>query len=314
MNVPQNVLVIGSEGFIGQALVERLLADDTVGRVTLLDRRITPRSDPRVLAIEGDLCDRATLERAAASGIGGGVDKVFHLASIPGGAAEQDFELGLKVNLVATIELLEVLRRLGTNPRFVFCSTIGIYGVPMPDVIDEQTVPEPSLSYGAHKYIGEVLVADYGRRGFVNGVSVRLPGIVARPHAEGMLSMFLSNIIREPAAGRPFVCPVAADAPGWWMSRPQMVDNLLHAATLPPEVLDKRRTFLMPVLRLTMEQIVDGVSEAYRVNARELVSYAPDDRLQALFANYPPMLCPDAHAAGFRNDGNAIALVTRALL
>lgn len=310
------VLVVGSEGFIGQALVSRLLKGTPVAgggaatQVTLLDLRIAPRAaDPRVRTIEGDICDRAVLGRA----IDGGVDAVFHLASIPGGAAEQNFELGLKVNLQATIELLEVLRLSGQKPRLVFASTIGIYGVPMPEVIDENTIPEPSLSYGAQKYIGEILVSDYGRREFVNGVSVRIPGIVARPPAKGMLSIFLSDLIRELSVGRPFVCPVAPDAPSWWMSRPGIVDNLLHATALPPDVLAKKRAFLMPVLRLTIQQVVDGIAELHGAGVHKLISYEPNAKLQAQFANYPPMHCPGSEAAGFRHDGSAVRLVTRAL-
>lgn len=310
-----NVLVIGSDGFIGQALVDRLIESVDIGGrgpatgITLLDRRVAARSDPRVRAIQGDLRDRATLERA----IEGGVDVVFNLVSIPGGASERDFELGMSVNLQAMITLLEVLRVTGKRPRLVYASSVGVYGVPLPDVIDEQTVPEPSLSYGAHKYVGEILVADYSRKGFIDGVSLRLPGIVARPQADGNLSFFLSELIRRPAAGEAFTCPVSADGKSWWMSRAQVVDNFLHAARLGQDRLAKRRTFLLPVLHLSAGEVVDGVAEAFGVDARSLVSYEPDDKLQAQFANLPPMHCPNAEAAGFRHDGDAVTLVKRAL-
>jgi nucleoside-diphosphate-sugar epimerase len=303
------VLVVGSEGFIGQFLVSQLLKG-VASQITLLDLRMAPRApDPRLRVVAGDITDRGTLERA----IDGGVDCVFHLASIPGGAAEQNFELGLKVNLQATIELLEVLRRAGTCPRLVFASTIGIYGVPMPAVIDEDTVPEPSMSYGAQKYIGEVLVADYARRGFVDGRSIRIPGIVARPPTTGMLSIFLSDLIRELSAGRDFVCPVSADAPSWWMSRPALVDNLLHAAALPADVVGRQRTFLMPVLRLSIAEVVAAIAGLHGSEVLGRVRYSPDARLQAQFASYPPMHCPRSLAAGFRSDGSAAALVQRAL-
>jgi len=311
------VLVVGSEGFIGQALLARLLGGAMVGapavaatQVTRLDVRLVPRAaDPRLRDIEGDICDHALLRRA----VEGGVDCVFHLASIPGGAAEQNFELGMKVTLQATIELLEVLRLSGRNPTLVFASTVGVYGVPLPALIDENTVPEPSLSYGAQKYIGEVLVADYGRRGFVDGRSVRIPGIVARPPSRGMLSIFLSDLIRELSAGRSFVCPVAPDAPSWWMSRPGIVDNLLHATTLGPEIVGRQRTFLMPVLRLTIAEVVAAIARLHGKEVLERITYRPDVKLQAQFANYPPMHCPRAEAAGFRSDGSVDALVKRAL-
>lgn len=311
------VLVVGSEGFIGQALVARLLAGastdqplGTVRQITRLDVRIADRArDDRLQAIEGDITDRTILSRA----IAGGIDCVFHLASIPGGAAERNFELGLAVNLQATIDLLEVLRLSGQKPRMVFASTIGVYGVPLPAVIDEQTVPEPSLSYGAQKYIGEILIADYGRRGFVDGRAVRIPGIVARPPTSGMLSIFLSDLIRELAAGRKFRCPVAADAPSWWMSRPCIVDNLLHAAEIGPELLAAGRTFLMPVLRASCGEVVTAIAAIHGADVLKRVEYVPDEKLQAQFANYPPMRAPRAIAAGFRSDGNLEQLVRRSL-
>jgi nucleoside-diphosphate-sugar epimerase len=290
--------------------MHRRAARQAATQVTLLDRRIAPRAaDARVRSIEGDICDREVLRRA----IDGGVDCVFHLASIPGGAAEQNYELGLKVNLYATLDLLEVLRLSGHKPRVVFASTIGIYGVPLPDVIDELTIPEPTLSYGAQKLIGEILVSDYGRRGFISGVSVRIPGIVARPPTQGMLSIFLSGVIRELAAGRSFTCPVAADGPSWWMSRPCMVQNLLHASSLGDTVLAKQRSFLMPVLRLTLGEVVAGIAQLHGPAVLERVRYEPNAKLQQQFANLPPLRCPSSEAAGFRNDGDVLNLVVRAL-
>jgi len=242
------------------------------------------------------------------------VDCVFHLASIPGGAAERNFELGLKVNLESTINLLEVLRTTGTNSSVIFASTVGIYGVPMPDVIDEDTLPLPSLSYGAHKFAGEVLLADYSRRGFVDGRTLRIPGIVARPPTDGMLSIFLSDLIRELSAGQSVVCPVDADAPSWWMSRPCVVDNLLHAAALPTAALPSQRSYLLPVQRLTMAEVVNAIAARCGREVLGRVMYRPDPQLQRQFASYPPLRAPRAEAAGFRHDGDAATLIRRALL
>lgn len=312
------ILITGAGGFVGRALTARLRAGAAVGDpdevehdLLLLDRRLDDRAhDDHVATFEGDLRDRALLERA----IGPGVDLVFHLASIPGGTAETDFELGLEVNLEATVGLLEALRRSRSTPRYVFASTIGVYGVPMPDVIDEETVPEPSLSYGAHKLIGEILTADYSRRGHIDGVSLRLPGIVARPpQSSGLLSSFLSDMLREVAAGRRFTCPVAKTGVSWWMSRACAVDNLLTAATLAREQLARRRTYVLPVLRVSIAEVVHALGAVYRVDAEALVNYRDDARLRAQFANYPPLECPASLAAGFRSDGNAETLVRRAL-
>jgi len=311
------VVVIGSEGFIGQALVARLLRDAPLGEqglpaslITRLDLRMGPASSsPRVRCVEGEFSDRALLTRA----FEGGVDYVFHLASVAGGAAEQNFALGLRVNLQATLELLEALRLGDQKPKLVFASTIGVYGVPMPSVIDEQTVPAPTLSYGAHKYISEVLVSDYSRRGFIDGRSVRIPGVVARPPSSGVHSVFLSDLIRELAAGNSFVCPAAANAPAWWMSRSCSVDNLLRAAALPAKVVARQRSFLLPVLRLTIAEVVKGMAAVYGSDLPGRISYQPDAALQAQFANFPPLHCPQAELAGFRHDGDVAALVQRAL-
>ena len=310
------VLVVGGAGFIGEALIARLLRGaDVAGQgpatqVTNLDQRIGERpGDPRLRCIEGSIIDRKML----GLGIADGVDCVFHLASVPSGAAEQDFELGLKVNLTATLELLEVLRLCGTAPRLVFASTIGVYGVPLPPVIDEDTVPLPTLSYGAQKLIGEYLVADYGRRGYVDGRSVRIPGIVARPPTTGMMSLFMSDLIRELSAGRSFVCPVAAAGMAWWMSRPCIVDNLLHAAALAPATAAAQRTWQLPVQHLSIGAVVEAIARLRGSEVLRRVRYEPDAALQAQFANLPPLHCPRSVAAGFRHDGGVEVLVRRAL-
>jgi len=309
------IVVVGGQGFIGQALVARLLGGASIdGRrpqlITVLDQQIAQRSaDARMRYVEGDISEHAALERS----VEGGVDCVFHLASVPGGAAERDFEPGMKVNLHSTLGLLEVLRLAGGVPKLVFASSIGVYGVPMPDVIDEQTIPLPTLSYGAQKLIGEYLVSDYGRRGFVDGRSVRIPGIVARPPSKGMLSLFLSDLIRELSAGHSFVCPVARDGMSWFMSRPCIVDNLIHAAQLDAAQVATQRSWLLPVLHLSIEDVVEAIARRHGREVLTRVSYQPDRALQAQFASYPPLLCPTSEAAGFRHDGSVDELVIRAL-
>jgi len=309
------VVVVGGQGFIGQALVARLLGDASIdGRraalITVLDQQVAQRNpDARMRYVEGDISEPAAFERS----IEGGVDCVFHLASVPGGAAERDFELGMKVNLYSTLGLLEVLRLAGGAPKLVFASSIGVYGVPMPDVIDEDTIPLPTLSYGAQKLIGEYLVSDYGRRGFVDGRSVRIPGIVARPPSKGMLSLFLSDLIRELSAGRSFVCPVSPQGMSWFMSRPCIVDNLIHAAQLGAAQVATQRSWLLPVLHLSIEDVVEAIARQHGREVLMRVSYQPDRALQAQFASYPPLRCPASEAAGFRHDGSVDELVRRAL-
>jgi D-erythronate 2-dehydrogenase len=312
-----NILITGADGFIGRGLVSRLLADGEIPefseaqRLVLLDREFaSPPLDARVRAIAGDFADGAILREAFAQP----VDCIFHLASIPGGAAEADFERGLTVNLEGTLKLLEKVRRQSHPAKFVFASTIGVYGAPLPERIDERTVPAPTLSYGAHKLIGEVLVSDYSRRHFIDGRCVRIPGIVARPpQPSGLLSSFLSDLIRTLSAGRSFVCPVAAEGMSWWMSRPCVVENLLHAAALSADVVQRRRVWLLPVLHASMADIVAAIGRVRGQDVGGLVEYRANAALQAQFASYPPLHCPGSLAAGFTNDGTLEALVQRAL-
>ena len=304
------VLITGADGYIGRALVARLLQTRT-DTLVLLDRQFANiQPHPRIRAIAGDFGAAETLRQATAEPL----DQVFHLASIPGGAAERDFELGLRVNLEGTVALLEAVRRQGSVPRFVFASTIGVFGVPMPAFVDESTVPEPTLSYGAEKLIGEILVKDYSRRGFIEGCALRLPGIVARPpEPSGLLSAFLSNLFRDLAAGRPFTCPVEADGKTWLMSRSCIVDNLLHAASLSVAQLVTQRVWLLPVLHASIAQVVGAIARVHGEHVLGLVRFEPNAALQAQFANFPPLSCPRSVAAGFKNDGSLETLVQRAL-
>ena len=317
------ILVTGAEGFIGRALVARLLSSDVLPglgdarrQVVLLDRHFPAGvADARVRQVAGDIADSAVLSEA----FGDPVDCVFHLASVPGGAAEAQFELGLRANLDATVRLLEQLRTQtqpfgAPPPRVVFASTIGVYGVPLPAVIDESTLPAPTMSYGAHKLIGEVLITDYSRRGYIDGRALRLPGIVARPpQAAGMLSAFMSDLIRALSAGRSFACPVAREGMAWWMSRACVVENLLHAAGLGAATLAKSRVWLLPVLHASLGDIVAAIARVHGEEVLDCVTYHENAALQAQFANLPPLRCPASAEAGFRNDGTLEVLVQRAL-
>ncbi|MDT7837006.1 NAD-dependent epimerase/dehydratase family protein [Aquabacterium sp. OR-4] len=309
-----HVVVTGSEGFVGQVLVQRLLAHGLGGqrvtRLSLMDVRFAaPASDARVRQIEGSIAEAAVRAQAYDSA----VDAVFHLASIPGGAAEKNYELGRRINLDATLGLLEDLRTQAKAPRFVFASTIAVYGEHLPPVVDEATLPNPGLSYGAHKQAGEYLVADATRKGWCQGCSLRLPGVVARPgDGAGMMSAFMSQLFWKLAAGEPITVPVSADGVAWWISVGACVDNLLHAATVDGAAMNPRRSYQMPVLRFTVGELVDALSARYGAERKALVSYAPDPFIQRLFASYPPLHTPEALALGLRHDGDIATLIARA--
>lgn len=309
------VVVTGANGFVGEALVKRLLAQGlngrTVERLTLMDLVFdTPHADARVAQIAGSIADAAVRARAYA----GGVDVVFHLASIPGGAAEKNYALGRSINLDATLGLLEDLRGQARPPRFVFASTVAVYGEELPEQVDEATLPAPVLSYGAHKLMGEYLVADASRLGWVQGCSLRLPGVVARPgEGVGMMSAFMSLLFWRLAAGQPLTVPVSPQGVAWWISVGACVDNLLHAATVDPARFNARRSYQMPVLRLTVVEVVEALAACFGADRKALVTYEPDAFIERLFASYPPLATPQAEAFGLRHDGTVAQLITRAM-
>lgn len=311
------VLVTGAAGFVGALLAERLLADaDALGRpleqLLLADIRFAGNAaDPRVRHFEGSIADAGFIDRLAAEK----PDLVFHLASIPGGAAERDQALGAAVNLHAAVGLLERLASADAPPVVVFTSTVAVYGAPLPALVDAATPLRPVTSYGAHKLMTEILLADMSRRGVLDGRCVRLPGIVARPpQANGHVSAFMSNIFHALRAGERFVCPVSPHASCWWMSAQRCVDNLLHAARIPAAALHGRaRVWALPVLRLRIEEVVDRLAARYGADRLELVAYAPIEQVEAVFARQPPIDASEALALGFSDDGSADALVRRAL-
>lgn len=317
-----HILITGANGFVGQALVARLLSLPSlqpgmapITRLTLMDLGFAAAaSDARVQQLAGSITDTALVARAFEVP----VDVVFHLASIPGGMAEREVVLGRQVNLDATVHLLEAARAQsaqGPAPTFVFASTIAALGAPLPAAgVNDQTPCTPKLSYGAHKLIGEILVADYTRRQWIDGRSVRLSGIVARPAGpSGLLSAFMSDIIRELSAGRPFNCPVSADSTTWLMSVPCLIDNLLHAATMDGAALGDGRVCTLPALHLSMADLARAVGQAYDVDVSGLVSWQSNPALEANFGRYPPLATPLAESAGFRHDGDAATLAQRAL-
>jgi len=196
----------------------------------------------------------------------------------------------------------------------VFASTIAVFGA-MPALVGDDTLPRPVMTYGTQKLMSEVLVADFSRRGWVDGRSVRLPGVLARPPARtGQLSAFMSDIIRELAAGRAFTCPTSSGATTWASSLPCVIENLLHAATLPASALESHRTFTLPTLRFSMEQLVEAIAAMHGERVKTLVSFEPNEAIEALFGRFPLLETPAADAAGFRSDIDLATLVRRAVV
>lgn len=311
-----HILVTGAAGFVGNALVNLLLAGDLlpapITSLRLVDLAFTDDcTDPRVERIAGSIGDHGVRARATR----GQIDVVYHLASVPGGLAERDYELGRDINLLATLALVEALRAQPAPPVFVFASSIAALGSPLPPGgVDDDTQPFPQLSYGAHKLAGEVLVADATRRGWIDGRSVRLPAVIARPEGpSGLISAFLSEMIRALAAGRPFACPIGAGATSWLVSAPCAARNLVHAAALDGRLLGAGRACTLPALRLSMAALVQAVAAEYGVDTAVLASFGDDAAIERDFGRYPPLRTQRADVAGFAHDGDARTLVRQAL-
>lgn len=310
------IAVTGAGGFVGAALVARLSETGLPGQperahVVAVDARLPEDLPAGVERLVGDLRSRTLIDTLFADP----VDVFFHLAAVPGGAAEADYAAGWSANVEASVAILDRLGTQARPARFVFASSIGVFGTPLPsDKVDDETLPLPTMSYGAQKLMIEGVVTDLSRRGAVDGLALRLPGIVARPRIKGgHLSAYMSDILHALRAGENFACPVTADATSWFMSRRRCVENLMHAGSLDAGKIGQRRAFNLPALCLSMSELVDGATAHFGPHVRQLVSWEPNERLQAQFGSYPTLLTPIADRLGFRHDGDAAALVASAL-
>ena len=258
-----NILILGAAGMVGRKLTGRLVRDGRLGsreikQITLQDV-VTP-APPDGVAIP---VDRVTGDfvgaNAAAALIAERPDVIFHLAAIVSGEAEADFKKGYRINLDGTRFLLEAIRAVGGGyrPRLVFTSSIAVFGAPFPSLIGDEFFNTPLTSYGTQKAICELLIADYTRKGFLDGVGIRLPTICVRPGTPNKAaSGFFSNIIREPLSGQEAILPVSDDVRHWHASPRSAVDFLVRAATIDTETLGARRNLSMPGLSATVgEQI-----------------------------------------------------------
>lgn len=281
------ILVTGAAGFLGSRLIRTLLSPGrgiAATRIVAADLASCPLTDPRVDPRLGTITEADFIE----SIVGRDVDVVFHLAAALSGQSEAEFDVGMRVNLDATRNLLETCRRLGTRPRFVFASSVAVFGGALPRVVPEDTALWPQSSYGTEKAISELLVGDYSRRGFVDGVSCRLPTVAIRPgKPNSAMSSFVSGIIREPLAGIDCTCPVPLNTRLWISSPDAVVANLLHAASLQTSVLEGKRAVNFPGLSVTAAEMLASLERLGGAAARARVRCEPDERLMRIVCTWP---------------------------
>jgi nucleoside-diphosphate-sugar epimerase len=268
-------LVIGAAGMIGRKLAARLPGD---GR--LVDVVGAPEVEVADLAESG----------VAAALVADRPELIFHLAAVVSGEAEADFDKGYRVNLDGIRLLLEAIRHVGDGyrPRLVFTSSIAVFGEPFPDAIGDEFLAAPLTSYGTQKAIGELLLADYSRRGFVDGIGIRLPTICVRPGAPNRAaSGFFSSIIREPLRGEEAVLPVPDDVRHWFASPRAAVGFLLHAAELDTQLLGNRRSLTMPGLSATVAEEIEALRRVAGDEAVRLIRREPDEAIMRIVAGWP---------------------------
>lgn len=307
------VIVTGGAGFLGARLIQTLLEEgqriegETITRVTSIDLASCPLDDPRVESWVGDVADKALIERA----MGDDTLAVCHLAAVVSSQAEADFELGMRVNLEATQALLDACRAHPRRLRFLFASSLAVFGPGLAQPVPEEVGPQPRSSYGAQKAIGELLVNDYGRRGFIDGRVCRLPTIVARPGKPNQAaSSFASSIIREPLAGQRAVCPVAPELPLWLSSPRAVVGNLRHALQLDGDALGEWRTLNLPGITVTVTQLLDALERQVGAETRALVSFEPDAAIDKIVASWPGGLDIERPLSlGFQSDDDVDAVI-----
>ena len=305
----KKILILGGGGMIGQKLAQKIVDETTFGEaeITLFDRAF-PTGDMDLKAITGNIADPST----APSLVADQPDYVFQLASIVSGQAEQEFELGWDVNMMSMWYLLNALKDQHEAsggayvPRVVFTSSIAVFGGPYPDKIGDEFLSAPQTSYGAQKAACELMLSDFSRKGFMDGISLRLPTICVRPgKANKAASSFFSGIIREPLNGVEAILPVQDTVRHWHASPRSAAGFLTHAATLDTAKLESRRALNLPGYSCTVEEQIEALRRAAGQGAVDLIKHVPDEAIMSIVDGWPRNFDPArAIELGFVSEKN----------
>ena len=311
------VVITGGAGFLGNRLAQALLArgrlTDASGREQPIDELVTvdvapaPRADARIAHVIGDLADPAFVARV----ITPATASVFHLAAVVSGQAEAEFDVGMRVNLDATRALLEQCRRCNAPPKVLFASSLAVFGGTLPDPVPDDAPQKPQSSYGTQKAIGELLVSDMSRKGFIDGRALRLPTIVVRPGKPNRAaSSFASGIIREPLAGVDATCPVAPTTRMWVQSPDAVIANLVVGHEAPAALFADSRSVNVPGITVAVGDMVEALRQVAGEAIAARVHWAFDPAIDRIVSTWPARF--DARvgpALGMRADGDFTSIV-----
>ena len=297
-----HILITGAAGFLGQRLARRLLKLPDLKHLTLADLTPPPipNSDPRVTSLAADL----TEPQASKDLIAADITAVYHLAAVVSGQAEANFDLGMAVNCEGTRRLLEAVRHQATGAKFIFASSLAVFGGDLPEVITDHTVVQPQSSYGTEKAICELWINDYTRKGFIDGRVLRLPTVCVRPgKPNAAASSFASGIIREPLHGKAAICPVDPSLSLWLSSPSAVVNNLLHGLRLSAQQFTYSRTLNLPGITVTVRSMVDALEAVAGQAVAGHIRYQLDQAISTIVASWPSQFDVDrAIALGFERD------------
>lgn len=306
------IVILGGTGFLGKKLTLALLKQGQltdsqgqskrISKIVVFDKQLSLLADDRLESITGDMSSKSSLAKLILPE----TDIIIHLAAIVSAEAEQNFDLGMQVNLLATQSLLEICRELPRPPKFLFASSVAVFGGVLPELIQDDTAPNPQSSYGTQKAICELLINDYSRRGFIEGLSLRFPTIVVRPgKANAASSSFASSIIREPLQGQSAICPVTADSRLWILSPRKAIEAVGKALLLPGEQLGDNRILSLPGISVSVQDMLDSLTRLAGEAIGRRIHWQHDPFIQNIVGSWPSQFnAKRALGLGFEPDAS----------
>lgn len=281
-----NILIIGGGGVVGQKLATALAARGELSGKAISGMTLADIVDPAPVAasfpvktVSCNIADAASVAETVTAD----VDVIYLLAAIVSAHAEEDFDAGWSINMMGTMNVLERVRALKTHPVVVFTSSIAVYGGEVPDPILDHTFLNPQTSYGAQKAVGELLINDYSRKGFIDGRGFRLPTISVRPGKPNRAaSSFMSSILREPLNGQEAVCPVDEDFPHYYLSPRKCIENLIKGAEIKEEDLGQNRCMMMPGRMWTIREMIDAMTAVAGPEPAKLIKWESQPDIQRI--------------------------------